>query len=112
MRIIANILLVVIIAGLAYLLYTTIKEPIQFNSFYEKRKKSVITKLENIREAQDYYKSINGRFAKSFDSLSSSLKHDSFPVVKVYETAETALTGEYAYDTTHEIGRASCRERV
>lgn len=101
MRIAANILIIVFILGLGYVLYSSIEEPIKFNKFYEDRTKQVVKKLENIREAQDYYKAMTGRYASDYDSLIWSLKNDSFPIVKVYETEETALTGEYAYDTTY-----------
>lgn len=94
-------MLIVIILGLVYVLYSSIEEPIRFNNFYEARKGQVIHKLEDIRQAQDYYKAIHGRYAKNFDDLTHALRNDSFPIVRVYETDQTALTGEYAYDTTY-----------
>jgi len=83
MRYVVNAVLLVLIVLLAYMLYSSIKEPIAFGEAKDYRKQKVVSKLETIRKAQEIYRSIKGEFAGSFDSLSYTLKYDSIPFEKV-----------------------------
>ena len=79
MKILINLVLVAIIALLAYMLYANIKDPIAFQDVKNKRSKAVVERLQDIRTAQEIYRDIKGTFANSFDSLSHVLKNDSIP---------------------------------
>ena len=83
MRIIANILIVLLIGFLAYLLYSSIREPIAFGDEKAKREKAVINKLKQVRTAQQFYKDITGIFANDFDTLAHVLRTGDFYEVKV-----------------------------
>lgn len=83
MRILANIVIVLLIGVLAYLLYSSIREPIAFGDEKAKREKAVINKLKKIRDAQQFYKDITGMFANNFDTLAHTLKNGKFYEVKV-----------------------------
>ena len=98
MKIVLNIIVVALIIFLGYLLYNSISEPIAFKNAYDKREGAVVEKLKEVREAQEYFKSIKGEYAGSFDSLKYVLNNDSFPVVKVYEDPENR--DEFRFDTT------------
>jgi hypothetical protein len=99
MRTIINILLLIIIVGLGYLLYESIREPIVFEDEKAKREKAVANKLKTIRNAQQFYRDITGRYAASFDTLSYVLRNDSFRTIKV--SGEVNEAGEYVLDTTY-----------
>ena len=88
MRILLNLVLVALIAALAYLLYSGIAEPIKFKAEKDRRKDAVVAKLEQIRTAQEIYRDITGEFAKDFNSLASTLKTDSIPFRQVLEDPE------------------------
>ena len=79
MKIVINILLVALIAFLAYMLYANIKEPIAFQAEKSKRSNAVVERLIQIRTAQELYRDIKGTFANSFDSLQYVLTNDSIP---------------------------------
>ena len=83
MRLVINLLLIAIIGALAYMLYFGIQEPIAFNTAKTNRLDAVTTKLKQIRTAQEAYRGIKGEFASSFEDLSSTLKNDSFLIVKI-----------------------------
>lgn len=83
MRYVVNIILVILIVLLAYMLYSSIKEPIAFGEAKDFRKAKVVSKLETIRDAQEIYRGITGEFASSFDQLSNTLKNDSIPFEKI-----------------------------
>jgi hypothetical protein len=85
MKLIINIVLVALIAGLAYLLYTGISEPIKFKAEKDKRQSVVVERLQNIRTAQELYRDITGKYAPDFETLANVLKNDSIPFRQVLE---------------------------
>ena len=85
MRIIINIFLVLLIGLLAYMLYSSIKEPIAFGEEKEKRKAKVVQSLENIRTTQEIYFKMTGEYAPSFDVLVDAMTNDSIPFSKLTE---------------------------
>ncbi|MEM9000061.1 MAG: hypothetical protein AAGB24_07330 [Bacteroidota bacterium] len=54
---------------LGYLIYNSVNAPIAFKKVRQKRFSQVITKLKDIRNAQEAYKTVNGKFANDFNSL-------------------------------------------
>jgi len=78
---ILNLLLWGLIIFLGYLTFQSVYGEIKFNKLKEKRYKKVITKLQDIRDAQMAHRSVNGEFASEFDNL-----------VKFIDTAEFTLT--------------------
>lgn len=78
-----NLLLILLIALLAYMLYSSIKEPIAFGTAKDIRRVKVVDKLEDIRTAQEIYRGIKGEFASSFADLNNVLKNDSISFEKV-----------------------------
>jgi len=83
MKTIISLVLIVIIAFFTYALIEGIKEPIAFQAVKKERKSAVVSKLEKIRKAQEYYRAIKGTFAGSFDSLEYVLANDSFTIEKI-----------------------------
>lgn len=102
MRILINLVLVVIIVALAWMLISSIREPIAFNTEKSKREGAVIDRLVTIREMQELFRNIKGGFAPSFDSLKTVLLSDSFMIVSVIgDPDDPDFTGEIIYDTTY-----------
>ena len=83
MRYVINAILIALIVLLAYMLYSSIKEPIAFGEAKEYRKARVVKKLETIRQAQEIYRSITGQFASSFEQLRDTLTLDSIPFERI-----------------------------
>ena len=77
MKWIINLLLIALIAFIAYMLYESIREPIAFNAEKNRRENAVIDKLQEIRECQNIYRDITGQYAANFDTLSQVLRTDS-----------------------------------
>jgi hypothetical protein len=80
---IINIVLVLISLVLGYWLYSSIKDPIEFNQELERRKFEVIAKLKKIQTAQDIYRAVTGKYAKSFDDLVNQIQNGNIEVVKL-----------------------------
>ena len=83
MKYLLNLLIVALIGFFGYALVTGIQDPIKFRNEKDKRRDVVVAKLEQIRTMQEMYRQIKGQFAPSFDELSSTLKTDSIPEIKL-----------------------------
>jgi len=113
MKNIINLVLIALIAFLMYALYLNIKEPIAFEAVKEARKDVVVTKLKNIRTAQEVYRAVTGEFAHSFDTLAQVIKNDSIKIVTIFgdkddvnstEEFREVITYKGAMDSLRNIG--------
>lgn len=84
MKKIVSLILVLVNLFLVYLLIMNIKEPIAFQDIKNERKETVVTKLQEIRKAQEVYRAVTGEFAHNFDTLAQVIKTDSIKVITVY----------------------------
>ena len=79
---IIQILLGLVIIGLAVALYLSIMKPVKFDNEYNKRREACAEKLKAIRTLEDAYKSTYGCYTGSFDTLFNRLMNeDSLRVV-------------------------------
>ncbi len=84
MKTIINVILVLITVFLLWVLYRSIEEPIKFEKERNRRELAVISKLQQIRTAQELYRGITGTFAPNFDTLRYVLEHGQFQIVQVF----------------------------
>ena len=104
MRLIINVLLFAVAIVIGYLLYLSIKEPIEFKSEKDRRQTAVVDKLRLIRNMQEFYRDANtdGSFASNWDTLSHVLRNGQFRQIKVVgDPDDPDFTGEIIYDTTY-----------
>ncbi len=81
MKTVIHIFLAVAIVVLGYMLVDSIRQPIRFQQEQRARYNRTIDRLKDIRRAQLAYRSMNGEFTGSFDTLINFIKNDSFRVV-------------------------------
>lgn len=72
-RTIFQILLGVVIIGLAIVLYNSIMKPVRFDNEYNKRRDACAEKLKAIRTLEEAYKVTYGTYCGSFDTLINRL---------------------------------------
>jgi len=82
-RTILNIVLTLIFFGLVYVLAQMINEPIKFEAQKDKRERAVAMQLKKLRTAQQAFKSITGKYASDFDTLSDVLTNGQFKIETV-----------------------------
>jgi len=82
MKIVIQGLLIIGSIVLAYLVYSTIMNPIDFKTEQDLRYASCIESLKNIRKAESAYKDVNGKFTGSWDTLAVFVKKGTLPLVK------------------------------
>ena len=81
-RTIIQILLGVVIIGLAIVLYNSIMKPVRFDNEYTRRRDACAEKLKAIRTLEEAYKVTYGTYCGSFDTLINRLlTEDSMKVV-------------------------------
>ena len=68
-KILIEVLLGLVIAGIAWALIASIQKPVKFNEEVKAREKVGIQRLKDIRTLQEAFKSVNGRFSPTVDSL-------------------------------------------
>jgi hypothetical protein len=69
MKTVLQLVLWIVCIILGYLIYNSINGPIEFDKVKKERYADVIDRLKDIRNSQEAYKSVNGRFAGNFDQL-------------------------------------------
>lgn len=82
---------------LGYKIYQSINAPIEFNKVRQERFSKVIAKLKDIRDSQEAYKTVNGKYANDFESL-----------IKFIDTGNYTITSQrdssfMRYDRTYQI---------
>ena len=100
---------VVVAAGLAYQNYATVNEEIVFIETKQQVDAETIQRLKDIRDAQEAYKKVKGKFTDNYDSLAAFLNdrvvpvtfnmgsfHDTLPEARSRELGYVLLRGEVA----------------
>ncbi|OQX80013.1 MAG: hypothetical protein B6D61_02690 [Bacteroidetes bacterium 4484_249] len=96
---IIKVLLLVIIVVLAYLVFESVMKPVRFNKSVDTRNKAVIQNLIDIRTSEMAYKTINGKYTSSFDTLIDFLKNGEIPVIKMVPDPEDTTFTKTIRDT-------------
>ena len=82
MKTILQIVLWVVCVIFAYLIYQSVNGPIEFKKVRQERFQAVIDKLKDIRDAQEAYKSVNGKYAGNFESLIKFVDTGSYTITQ------------------------------
>lgn len=82
MKTVLQILLSIVALILAFMIYRSIQEPIEFEKAKKVRYDATIEKLKDIRKAELAYKSVYGKFTGSWDTLINFLEKESVITVR------------------------------
>jgi hypothetical protein len=77
-----KVVLGIVIVILAYLLYESILEPLRFDKALRARESVVISRLIDLRNSEQIYKQLNGKYMANFDTLITFLRTSDIPIVK------------------------------
>jgi len=88
-----KIILTVVIIILGYLIFNSIKKPVDFENTLASRSDVIVSKLTDIRLAQNLFRNQFGHYTGSFDSLKAFVKVGKIPVVKIIpDPTDTTFT--------------------
>lgn len=99
---ILKILLWIPVALMAYLVYDSVMAPIEFGNEKERRYTDAIGNLIDVRNSQIAYKSVNGKFAKNWQSLVEFIDTGKFTLVSRRDTSYMAYDEVYRMDRLKE----------
>lgn len=98
MKKVLQIVLVVVIIGLAYLLADGIMAPLRFKKEVQEREAVVITRIKDIRAAEQAYKKNYGEYTGNFDTLIHFILNDSLTFIRSLGSADDSVavaSGEF-----------------
>ena len=98
-KIIVEVALLAVIVFLTWLIVRSVMEPVNFNKQKAVRENVAIQRLKDIRTLQVAFKSVNGRYTSSIDSLKLFYETGKIPVVMQVGSSDDSL----AVDHTEKI---------
>ena len=90
-KILVEVLLLAAIAGLVYLLYSSIMQPVNFNKEKASRQAVAVQRLKDIRTLQVAHKSVTGKFNSSIDSLKQFYETGTMDIVMQIGSMDDSL---------------------
>ncbi|MDT0540912.1 MULTISPECIES: hypothetical protein [Croceitalea] len=98
MKTIIQIVLWIVCIFLGYLIYQSVNAPIEFNKVRQERFSEVIAKLKDIRDSQEAYKSVNGRYAGNFKSLIQFVDTANYTITQQRDSSFMEFSDVYKID--------------
>ncbi|MFK7806333.1 MAG: hypothetical protein AB8F74_00905 [Saprospiraceae bacterium] len=102
MKLIINLVLVALVALFVWILISSIREPIAFQAEKYKREQAVISKLKNLRTAQEIYRDVTGAFSNDYKQIRDTLRYGRIMNIAVEGDPDDPNNNIITYDTTYE----------
>lgn len=103
MKTILQIVLWIVCIGLGYLIYKSVTGPIEFEKVKEARFAQVIDNLKDIRNSQEAYKVVNGKFANDFQSLVKFVDTGQYTITQQRDSSYMEFDKTYGIDLLREV---------
>ena len=103
MKTIIQIVLWIACIGLGYMIYNSVTGPINFNKVKQERFSKVISKLKDIRNSQEAYKTVNGRYANDFKGLISFVDTGKYVITQQRDSSFMEFDKTYQIDLLKEV---------
>ncbi len=88
---------------MGYKIYDSINGPIAFDKVKKERYAQVITKLKDIRDAQQAHRSVTGSYAKDFNSLVKFIDTAQFTIIERRDSSYMEYNTTYRIDMLKEV---------
>ena len=103
MKRILQILLWIVSIGLGFLIYKSVMGPIEFKKIKEERFAKVISVMKDIGKSQEAYKTVNGKFAKDFNSLIKFIDTANYTITQQRDSSYMEFDKSYGIDVLKEV---------
>ncbi len=103
MKTILQIVLWIICVFLGYLIYKSVTGPIEFAKVKERRYADVINRLKDIRNSQEAYKTVNGKYANDFNSLVAFVDTGNYTITQQRDSSYMEYDKTYGIDLLREV---------
>jgi type II secretory pathway pseudopilin PulG len=103
MKTILQIVLWIVCIFLGYMIYKSVTGPIEFDKVKKERFAEVIERLKDIRNAQEAYKTVNGRYANNFNDLVSFVDTGRYTITQQRDSSYMEFDRVYQIDMLKEV---------
>lgn len=103
MKTILQIFLWLVSIGLGFMIYKSVNGPIEFKKVKQERYAKVISNLKDIRNSQEAYKTVNGRYAKDFNSLISFVDTGKYIITQQRDSSFLEYDKHFGIDMLKEV---------
>jgi type II secretory pathway pseudopilin PulG len=103
MKTIFQVILWIACIVLGYLIYRSVTGPIEFNKVKQERFSKVISVLKDIRNSQEAYKAVNGKFANDFNSLIAFVDTGRYTITQQRDSSYMEFDKTYGIDMLKEL---------
>ena len=103
MKTIIQIVLWVGCIALGYFIYNSITGPIKLIEVKEERYAQVVAKLKDIRNSQEAYKTVNGKYANDFNSLIRFIDTGKYVITQQRDSSFMEFDKAYGIDMLREM---------
>ena len=103
MKTIIQIVLWIACIGFGYLIYQSVTGPIQFKKIKQERFAKVVSKLKDIRDAQEAYKTVTGKYANDFNSLIKFVDTGKYTITQQRDSSYMEMDKTYGIELLKEV---------
>ncbi|HDZ03536.1 hypothetical protein LCGC14_0127180 [marine sediment metagenome] len=103
MKTIIQIVLWIGCIALGYFIYNSITGPIKFKEVKEERFSQVVAKLKDIKNSQEAYKTINGKYANDFNSLIRFIDTGKYVITQQRDSSFLEMNAAYGIEMLKEV---------
>lgn len=103
MKIALQIFLWLVSIVLGYMIYNSINGPIEFKKVKQERFAKVISNLKDIRNAQEAYKTVNGKYANDFNSLINFIDTGKYVITQQRDSSFLEYDKHFGIDMLKEV---------
>lgn len=103
MKIALQIILWLVSIVLGYMIYNSVNGPIEFKKIKQERFAKVISNLKDIRNSQEAYKTVNGRYANDFNTLVSFIDTGKYVITQQRDSSFLEYDKHFGIDMLKEV---------
>ena len=103
MKTIIQIVLWIACIGLGYAIYQSVNGPIEFKKVKQERFAKVVSKLKDIRNAQEAYKTVTGKYANDFKGLIDFVERGKYTITQQRDSSFMEFDEAYQIDLLKEV---------
>lgn len=103
MKTIIQIVLWIACIGFGYLIYQSVTGPMEFKKVKEERFSKVVSKLKDIRNSQEAYKTVTGKYANDFKTLISFVESGRYTITQQRDSSYMEMDKTYGIELLREV---------
>ncbi len=103
MKTIIQIVLWIACIGFGYLIYQSVTGPMEFKKVKEERFSKVVSKLKDIRNSQEAYKTVTGKYANDFKTLIDFVENGKYTITQQRDSSYMEMDKTYGIELLREV---------